>query len=356
VNYYKITNEFENHHGMQYKDGLNTDILPFNPHGTCTDGGIYFSREDILAFLDYGPWIRRVTLPQGEPVYKDPGPIQKWKAHRVILGEREEITLDVIKRLIQEGADVTADNCVIIVIAAETKNYELMEFILTQMPKEIGLNLKYAMHTSARHDDVKMIDLLLPLGKHLQSTFETAATYGGINVIKRLLPLVDPKENESAALRLAVNDGRDLNIVKLLLPVSDPKAKDSEALRTAAATGNMEMLELLLPVSDRPNTAFVLAAMHGRLEIVKKLMPFYGKKVYTEALFDAIRSNQVNVVRFLLPVADTHQVLSTAAQYGNAAMIRLLMPEFKDQAEEAIRMAMSWNRMDNADLIKKLFC
>src|SRR4030042_1262237 len=97
MNYYKITNKEENHYGMQYKTGLNVDILPFNPSGDCEPGGIYFSREDILAFLDYEPWIRKVTLPENEEIYENPGILKKWKAHRVILGERRVITAKVVE-------------------------------------------------------------------------------------------------------------------------------------------------------------------------------------------------------------------------------------------------------------------
>jgi len=65
MNYYKILSKDECHHDLQYKTGLNVDPKPFNPCGNCEPGGIYFSREDILAFLGYGPWIRKVTLPKG---------------------------------------------------------------------------------------------------------------------------------------------------------------------------------------------------------------------------------------------------------------------------------------------------
>lgn len=57
MNFYKILSEEEVQYGMKYHDGLNEDILPFNPTGSCMPGGIYFSREDILAFISYGPWI-----------------------------------------------------------------------------------------------------------------------------------------------------------------------------------------------------------------------------------------------------------------------------------------------------------
>ena len=108
MDFYKITNEKERHNGMQYKGGMNVDIIPFNPSGTCTRGGIYFSREDILAFIDYGPWIRKVTIPEGEKIYENPREPKKWKAHKVILGERQRIDEGVVKMLLEAGADVHA--------------------------------------------------------------------------------------------------------------------------------------------------------------------------------------------------------------------------------------------------------
>ena len=113
MKYYKVISLFKKHHGLKYKKGLNTDVMPFSPHGSCRPGGIYFSREDILAFLGYGTYICEVTLPEGEEVYKEPldtfgGWLQKFKAHRVILGPFRFITIKVIKELIAEGANLNA--------------------------------------------------------------------------------------------------------------------------------------------------------------------------------------------------------------------------------------------------------
>ena len=109
MNYYKITNKEENHNGLKYKTGLNIDILPFNPSGDCQSGGIYFSKEDILSFLGYGPWIRKVTIPNDAQVYENPGKPKKWKADKVILGRKKKITVKVIEELIKEGAKLSED-------------------------------------------------------------------------------------------------------------------------------------------------------------------------------------------------------------------------------------------------------
>lgn len=193
MNFYKITNEQEIHHGMKYKTGLNTDILPFYPSGCCSPGGIYFAREDILAFLSYGPWIRQVTIPLGEPVYEDPkSEPKKWKAHRVMLGKRRKITANVIRELIKEGAN------------PKTEKSEALRW---------------------------------------------AAGNGHLEIVKELIPVSDPKADESEALRLAAKNGH-LEIVKELIPVSDPKAYKSWALRWAAENGHLEVVKELIPVSD----------------------------------------------------------------------------------------------------------
>jgi hypothetical protein len=193
MNFYKILNEDEKHFGLYYKTGLNIDIVPFNPYGNCRPGGIYFSREHILAFLSYGPWLRKVTLPEDARIYENPGELKKWKADRVILGERERIDVNVIRRLIDEGADFEInDSCVL----------------------------------------------------------RWAAEYGYIEIVKMLLELgSNPKINNSHPLQLAAGYGH-IEIVKLLIPVSDPTADNSFALRWAAGNDHIEVVKLLLPVSD----------------------------------------------------------------------------------------------------------
>ena len=79
------------------------------PSGSCVPGGIYFAREDILAFISYGPWIRTVTLPDDARWVEDPDKnIKKWRADRVILGPRRRIDAEVVRVLLAEGADANA--------------------------------------------------------------------------------------------------------------------------------------------------------------------------------------------------------------------------------------------------------
>jgi len=192
MDYYKILNKEECHYGLQYKFGLNIDPKEFNPSGDCEPGGIYFSREDILAFLDCGIWIRKVTLPEDARVYENPGKPKKWKADRVILGKKEKITAKIIKRLIDEGADP------------------------------------------------KICDSW-PL--------RCAAIRGHLKIVKFLLPYSDPEAKNCYALRWAARNGY-FEIVKLLLPLSDAKMYESEALKNAIKSDQLEIVKLLIPVSE----------------------------------------------------------------------------------------------------------
>ena len=158
-NYYKILNQEEDHKGMKYKSGLNEDILPFNPSGDCTSGGIYFAKDDILAFLDYGPWIRRVTIPEGEPVYENPGTPKKFKAHRVRLGRKFKINLKVIKRLVKQGADIHAGDDVALRWAAEYGHLDVVKFLVKQ-GADIHAGDDAALRWAARYDHLDVVKFL----------------------------------------------------------------------------------------------------------------------------------------------------------------------------------------------------
>jgi hypothetical protein len=157
MKFYKILNESECHHGMQYKTGLNKDILPFDPSGDCEPGGIYFAREDILSFLGYGQWVREASIPDGEPVYENPGAPRKWKAHRVILGERRRIDAAVIAELLSEGAYPTSDA---VEWAARNGHTECLRALLDAGAKPTS----YAVDVAACNGHVDCLRILLDAG------------------------------------------------------------------------------------------------------------------------------------------------------------------------------------------------
>ena len=191
MDFYKITNEDECHYNMKYKTGLNIDVNPFNP--SCEPMGIYFSREDIFAYLDfYSYWIRKVTIPEDAQiqVFENPGSPKKWKSDKVILDNREKINFKTIKKLIDEGAD----------------------------PNNI------ALHYVSNRGDIDSVKLLIKRG-------------------------ADPKSNHNRVLWWAAEKNH-IDIVKFLIPLSDSRIDCGYALIQAIKHNHKEIIDMLRPVSD----------------------------------------------------------------------------------------------------------
>ena len=190
MKFYKILSENENHYGLQFHTGRVDDPNEFQTEGSCVPGGIYFSpATSILAFVDYGPWIREVTIPEDAQMVKDPGSdSEKYRASSVILGERERWE-DVFQRLIDEGADIHVQE-------------------------------NQALRYAAENDLRAVVTILLIYG-------------------------ADPSACDSYALRWAAANGY-VEIVKMLLDQgANVHARDDEALRWAAAQGHTETVNVL---------------------------------------------------------------------------------------------------------------
>lgn len=189
MNYYKILNENEKHFDMQYKTGLNVDVEPFNPSGDCELGGICFADKDILAFLYNGLWLRKVTVPEGEEVYENPDYPKKYKAHQVILGEREKITPEVIERLIKEGADVHARNDEALRWAT-SKGYLEVVKVLLEYDADVRASDNEALCWAAEKGYLEIAKLLLKKGANVHADnnypLRWANTFNHLEVVKLL--------------------------------------------------------------------------------------------------------------------------------------------------------------------------
>jgi hypothetical protein len=101
--YYKITNKEEVHHKYSFEDGYNFDYVQFNPSGSCTNGGFYFTDEKHLyQFTNFGVWIREVFIPKNIPVYQPKKSMKtKWKAPVIILGKKIKMNSKEGKQLLK---------------------------------------------------------------------------------------------------------------------------------------------------------------------------------------------------------------------------------------------------------------
>jgi ankyrin repeat protein len=246
MKFYKIINKNETHNGMTYHDGLNEDVLPFNPSGDCTPEGIYFTDvENILAFMKYDSWLWEVTIPEGEEIYENPGTPKKWKAHRIILSKRAPL-LGSIPQLLKEGAHVHADNDYALKWASY---YGYLEVVKTLL--EAGANVRadndYALKWASRNGHLEVVKTLLKAGASVHT-------------------------EDDLALRWASLNGH-LEVVKTLLEAgADVHADNDSALRWASLNGYLEVVKTLLKAGANVNAyALSCAAENGHLEVAKVL-------------------------------------------------------------------------------------
>lgn len=178
--------------------------------------------------------------------------------------------------------------------------------------------------------------------RHPQGGLEAAAEHGYGTLVRELIPVSDPKANDSYALRWAARNGH-MEVVKLLMPVSDPGASESRALAWAAEKGHAKVVELLMPVSDpkaKDSRALAWAAESGHTEVVRLLIPVSDPKAdNSAALRWAAQIGHVEVVRLLIPVSDPKVddswALAFAANNGHAEVVKLLIPVSNPKADDS---------------------
>ena len=69
--FYKVLTKDCTHFGFQYKHGINVDHIPFNPTGSCSAGGLYFTELlNLPMWISLGSiYIAKVLIPPEARVY-----------------------------------------------------------------------------------------------------------------------------------------------------------------------------------------------------------------------------------------------------------------------------------------------
>jgi hypothetical protein len=222
MKYFKIFNEEDNHKGFQYNDGLNIDSIPFNddPNKSCVEGGFYFSDGDnICEFLNYGNYIKEVSLPDDAKIVKDPDG-NKWRADKLFLHERKDLTkLETWEWIISQGINIHADN-------------------------------EYALRRFADNGHIDVVKFLVENGANIHADDDEAlrlsASIGHIDVVKFLVENgADIHAIDDWALQLSAENGH-IDVVKFLLENgADIHARNDYALSLSAENGHTEVAEYL---------------------------------------------------------------------------------------------------------------
>ena len=269
--YFKITNKDENHNGFQYADGLNVLIEKFNDDSnqSCCPGGLYFTNAaNIFKFLNYGVYLREITLPvsQGKQstectaswptdnpdflMIKDKSG-DKWRANMIILGKRYDLSnIDTFKYLIESGADVHADDDYALRWSAKNGHLDVIKYLI-----EKGANVHagddYALQWCANNGHLNIIKYLVEYGADIHAVDDAALRFSAINghldVIKYLIESgANIHAENDAALRHSARNGHS-NVVKYLIEKgADVHADDNYALRYCAKNGELNIIKYLI--------------------------------------------------------------------------------------------------------------
>ncbi|AYV85715.1 MAG: ankyrin repeat protein [Satyrvirus sp.] len=246
--YFKITNAKENHHGYQYKDGLNVLDKEFddNPKNSGTAGGLYFiTKEFIHNFYNYGVNLRIIELPETDPNFKmvkDPDG-DKFRANKIIL--KEKYSLDEMETYQKFGLEYPQLRSV-----AATGCLNMVRYLV-----EKGANIHAcddcALRLAARNGHLQVVQFLVEKGANLHAcdydALQVAAQNGHLQVVQFL---VEKGANIHAcndyALRLAAQNGH-LQVVQFLVEKdANIHAGNDYALRWAFKNGFLEVVQCLI--------------------------------------------------------------------------------------------------------------
>lgn len=141
---FKIINATGQHFGIQYdikESGHYHDIHPFDPKNDQT--GLHFAKENILAFLDYGTTIWKVTVPESAEVCQVDE--SSYKTNEYLLSEPQPINLATIDNLVsKEGVNPRCLDDTPLILAASLGNFELFQYFHNVHGADLNAQNDYA--------------------------------------------------------------------------------------------------------------------------------------------------------------------------------------------------------------------
>lgn len=172
-----------------------------------------------------------------------------------------------------------------------------------------------------RNDLSRFVDLLTHSDQRIDLAFRRAYFKGRTEMVKLLLPKIDPSYNENDAIRTAASEGYS-QLVKVLLehPKVDPSVGSGYPLRVACQKGYYSTVKILL--------------QHPKVD------PSHYRY---DAVFNAIRRSDKNMVRLLLnstaKITDTELIedfIEVAIKTKRMSMLNLLRNYFKFELDSRI--------------------
>jgi ankyrin repeat protein len=182
--------------------------------------------------------------------------------------------LEIVKFLVENGADVTANDNLTIIAALRDNHFEIVKFLV-----EHGAKSSYAIRRAAELGLIELVKFLVEHGYHVTNgdgALTSASKNGHLEVVKFLVEHgADVTNPETFALVDASNNSH-LEVVKFLVEHgADVTVFDNLALKSAVEGGHLEVVKFLVEhgadINAVRNYALRKAAKDGHLEMVEYL-------------------------------------------------------------------------------------
>ena len=282
--YFKITNKEENHHEFQYVNDLNILKEEFNddPNQSCCAGGLYFTDiANIFKFLDYGIYLREVTLPTDNIDFlmvKDKSG-DKWRANMIILGKRRDLCdVDTFNYLIKNGADVHAGNEMALRWGAHNGYLNIVKY-LVECDANVHIGNDIALWQSTQNNHLDVVKFLVENRTNIHTKYNAAfcwsAQNGYFGIVEYLIAHTDIHFENDYALRWSAHNGH-FDVVKFLVKNgANIHAENDYALRWSANHGHFDIVKFLVDnganVHADNNCAFRWSTENNHLAICEFL-------------------------------------------------------------------------------------
>lgn len=182
--YWKVLSKNNQHFDMTYvPNEWNTDVLPYNPYGSCRAGGLYFTDTyHILHFLEYGDGIAEVLDWKDDDGVKDFYSEEcKVKAHSIRLGEKRPYSIELFEELIKNGAEKIGSIEGIMSAIAKKDDVDMLKWFLVNFSADYEYfhdKYQYSLVEgfiiySARYDSVNILKYIMD-----QKFFELLSEHG----------------------------------------------------------------------------------------------------------------------------------------------------------------------------------
>ena len=223
--------------------------------------------------------------------------------NEVLLHAVANENLALVKYLVSQGADVTAQNNAAIIDATEYKNLDIVKYLVSQGATQ-DIKDEYLINAII-YEDIQLIKILVSQGVdiHKYDILIYAIESENLEILKYLVSQgLDVTANDNKAIIRAAEDN-NLDLVKYLVSQgADVTAQNNKAIKDAIKYNNLDIMEFLVS--------------KGASIDIDKIEQYQ----YNDLIINTIRNNNLDILKYLVSQGINIDELT---KYGQFLLIRI---------------------------------